>query len=93
MPEPHPERVGELKYGSQAPGSPDREIGATPVPRLVIAQTRRGREPLMQRVGEDDRIFERLAGALPQIGGRGMDRVVAQERDAPCAPNTPRRPR
>src|SRR6516162_2380187 len=90
FPQPHPHGAGELKDGSYAPGLPDHEIGSVPAPRLIATQTRLNRGASAQRIGEDDGVLERLASALPEIGGRSVN-GVAQQGHAPYAPNAPRR--
>jgi|SRR6516162_7090247 len=58
-------------------------------PRLVVTQPVLSRGASAQRIREDDRVLERLASALAEIGGRGVN-GIAQQRYAPRAPNASR---
>ena len=71
FPQPDSHRVGELNHGSYAPGLPDYEIGAVMAPRLVVTQRGLNRGASAERIGEDERVLERLASTLAEI------RVVA----------------
>jgi hypothetical protein len=68
---------------------PDHEIGAVMAPRLVVSQRSLSRGASAERIGEDDRVLERLASTLTEIGGRSVD-SVAQQGHAPRAPSAPR---
>ena len=68
FPQPDSHRVGELNHGSYAPGLPDYEIGAVMAPRLVVSQRGLNRGASAERIGEDDRVLERLASTLAEIG-------------------------
>jgi hypothetical protein len=68
---------------------PDHEFGAVMAPHLVVSQRSLSRGASAERIGEDDRVLERLASSLAEIGGRSVDRV-AQQGHGPRAPNAPR---
>ena len=59
-------------------------------PHLVVSQRSLSRGASPERIGEDDRVLERLASTLAEIGGRSVDGVT-QQGHAPRAPNAPRR--
>ena len=59
-------------------------------PHLVVSQRSLSPGASAQRIGEDDRVLERLPSTLAEIGGRSMY-GVAQQGHTPRAPNAPRR--
>ena len=89
VPQPHPNRVGELKHGSHPPGLRDHKIGAAAAARLVVTQPHLDRGRPAQRVGEDYRVLQGLAGALAEIGGRGVN-GVAEQGHGTRTPDAPR---